>query len=340
MSKKLPAPPIEAHVDLRDYRYMYLDVHRLLDSDLMCDSSAEGVRGALLLWCKAWHQVPAGSLPDNRKRLMMWADINPYDDHAEVILDEALRHFTKCSDGRLYHPVVCEQAERAWEGLQKVHKRAHAGARKRWENKRKLDNAQAVPEQSLSNANAMPEQSLGNAQAMLREEKNREENQSPLTPLTDGVGLTESDVMKAFRDSVKTAFGDEVLVSPTDVDAGHIIARWATAGVSLDTVRRVFTTQQQRKADLGQKPIRALRYFADAMLDAQRQIDKPPPANSNQPGIDRAETEHKHHIGQVMWGKAHPRSQADVEEATKAREAIKTPTDWPKMLPVRKRGTG
>jgi hypothetical protein len=113
MSNDLPNPPIGAEVDLRDFGFMPLDTVRLRDSDLALTASAEGFRAAVLLWCAAWHQRPAGSLPNDDRAIAKLAGC----DGAEFskIREEALHGFTCHKDGRLYHPVVVEKALEAWE---------------------------------------------------------------------------------------------------------------------------------------------------------------------------------------------------------------------------------
>jgi hypothetical protein len=131
----LPKPLIAANVDLRDFPFMPLEVGRLWDSELATNTSAEGFRASVLLWCKAWHQVPAGSLPDSDGTLARFAgcDASKWSE----IRSEALHGFVKCSDGRLYHPVVCEKATEAWAERERYRK----AAQKRWKHKKKTDGA-------------------------------------------------------------------------------------------------------------------------------------------------------------------------------------------------------
>lgn len=106
----LPAPPVPVDCDLRGLPYLPLDVIRLRDSDLTISMSGEEFRAAVLLWCASWHQIPAGSLPDDDRALAHFAGVGR--DHAawSKIKGGALHGFIRCSDGRLYHPVVCEKA--------------------------------------------------------------------------------------------------------------------------------------------------------------------------------------------------------------------------------------
>lgn len=101
--------------DLQDFPFMPLHVARLRDSDLAGEECPEACWYALLLWAASWHQLPAGSLPDNEavltKLIGLGRDVRTFRKHR----DGAMRGFIKCDDGRLYHPVVAEQVLEAWE---------------------------------------------------------------------------------------------------------------------------------------------------------------------------------------------------------------------------------
>ena len=107
-------PPIPGDTDLRDFQFMPLDVRRLRDSDLAAYATAEEFRAAVLLWCAAWHQVPASSLPDDDRVLAHLAGFGRDVDGWLKVRPGALRHFEKASDGRLYHSVIVEKASEAW----------------------------------------------------------------------------------------------------------------------------------------------------------------------------------------------------------------------------------
>ena len=60
-----PAPPIPCEVDLRDFHFMPLDVVRLQNSETWAIADGWGAKALVNLWTRSWHQVPAGSLPDD-----------------------------------------------------------------------------------------------------------------------------------------------------------------------------------------------------------------------------------------------------------------------------------
>jgi hypothetical protein len=111
----MTTPLTPPNCDLRDFQYMPLDVVRLRDSELVTASTGEEFAAAVLLWCAAWHQVPAASLPDDDRQLSSLAGYGRAVKEWAKVRAGALRGFVKCSDGRLYHPVVAEKAREAWD---------------------------------------------------------------------------------------------------------------------------------------------------------------------------------------------------------------------------------
>lgn len=112
----MTAPLTPADCDLQDFPFMPLQVARLRDSDLAAEEHPEACWYAVLLWAAAWHQLPAGSLPDNETVLArlcgLGRDLKTFRKHRAG----AMRGFILCDDGRFYHPVIAEQAIAAWEG--------------------------------------------------------------------------------------------------------------------------------------------------------------------------------------------------------------------------------
>lgn len=122
-------PLVPLDLDLTSFEFMPVEWGRLLSSDtwMLC-SDAEKV-AAITLWGRSWAQVPAGSLPQDDRLLAAlsgagrgWKKVKPM----------ALRGWVLASDGRYYHPVVCEKALEAW--LEKLAAQISSGAgnAKRW----------------------------------------------------------------------------------------------------------------------------------------------------------------------------------------------------------------
>ena len=124
-----PAPLTPADCDLRDFAFMPLEVRRLLTSETWVLGTAEEKIAALSLWCEAWHQVPAASLPDNERML---AHLSGAAGGWRKVREHALRGWVKCSDGRLYHPVVAEKALESWAKKEAQRERSRRANAARW----------------------------------------------------------------------------------------------------------------------------------------------------------------------------------------------------------------
>ena len=110
-----PYPLVPPEVDLRDFGFMPLDVATLMSSSLWVKAKKDPRVGhaAVSLWCKAWHEVPASSLPNDDELLADFAGC----DEVEFarIKERVLSNFVLCSDGRLYHEHVAKKALEAWD---------------------------------------------------------------------------------------------------------------------------------------------------------------------------------------------------------------------------------
>lgn len=113
MATDLPPPPVPPECDCTDLDGFMLNVERLMASELVALSGHEVVGAALFLWCRAWKQRPAASVPDDNRVMAAYARLTLK--RFRQIKDEVLRGFVKCSDGRLYHLVLAVEALKAWE---------------------------------------------------------------------------------------------------------------------------------------------------------------------------------------------------------------------------------
>ena len=121
MTDQLPAPLVPAEVDLRDFQYMELDVRVLRDSRFGAEVSGDAFRAGVMLWCASWHQVPAGSVPDDDIELANLAGFGRFFKEWRKVREQALQGFVKCSDGRLYHQMVAAKAATAWTSKLRHH---------------------------------------------------------------------------------------------------------------------------------------------------------------------------------------------------------------------------
>ena len=122
MAEQLPAPFIPAGCDLRDFPRMPFEVARLRRSKAWLIAKKDPELGFYMinLWMAAWHEVPPGSLEDDDDVLCDFALCD--ERRWPKVRERVMRHWVKCSDGRLYHHVVAEMVTAAWES--KVKQRA------------------------------------------------------------------------------------------------------------------------------------------------------------------------------------------------------------------------
>lgn len=132
--------------DLRGFAYMPLDTARLLDSDLFALASGDEFKAALTLWCKAWQQVPAASLPDDDRVL---AHLSGAGAKWRKVRDMALRGFVRCSDGRLYHPHLAEKALVSWGKRQSYKDRSRKGNAARWGSQKEAPDGSNIDPSSI-----------------------------------------------------------------------------------------------------------------------------------------------------------------------------------------------
>jgi hypothetical protein len=128
----LPEPLTPPDCDLAGLDWMPLDVLRLKGSGIAETEDAEAFRCAVLLWCAAWHQVPAASLADDDRELAKHAGLGRNLPRWREVKEEALRGFKLSSDGRRYHRVIAEKALEAWVERLQFRKRSAIGNAKRY----------------------------------------------------------------------------------------------------------------------------------------------------------------------------------------------------------------
>lgn len=114
----MTAPLTLPDCDLQDFPFMPLHVARLRDSDLAATVDPEAAWFAVMLWAASWHQIPAGSLPDDEMVLTRLCGLGRDVKTFRKRRAGAMHGFIQCDDGRWYHPVVAEQANAAWRAKQ------------------------------------------------------------------------------------------------------------------------------------------------------------------------------------------------------------------------------
>lgn len=105
-----PAPLTPRNLDISHLPWFPLQHKRLLGSDWWMSASDLARSRNMDLWCEAFVEVPAASLPDNDHKL---ADLAGFgrDVHAfRAVKAEIMAPWVLCSDGRWYHPTLAEIA--------------------------------------------------------------------------------------------------------------------------------------------------------------------------------------------------------------------------------------
>ncbi|MEI7607185.1 MAG: hypothetical protein WCJ64_07360 [Rhodospirillaceae bacterium] len=126
-----PAPPEPPDCDVSKLPGFMVDTNRLLGSELWAISSGDEFKAAVTLWCRAWHQVPAASLPDVDRLLSSFAGYGRDIKSWLKVRPMALRGFVLCADGRLYHPVLAADAVRAVVKVRECRERTRAATEAR-----------------------------------------------------------------------------------------------------------------------------------------------------------------------------------------------------------------
>ena len=295
---KLPKPVIDQDVDLRDYPYMQLDVIRLRDSDLAGIATGDEFRAAVLLWCAAWHQVPAGSLPKDQRLLAHLAGYGRDMDSWNSVSEVALHGFIECNDGRLYHKLICEKAKEAWDGrikraefLELQREKGTKGAAKRWKNKRKAKNGNGHdPANGLAN-------SRGNGQTIAYKEEEEEEEEKKESQPTNQQGDTYPSRAREDRQNglegdsrgewirtqapvlaerVRKALGRPGDPTLGDGEAYLWLGMRDDIDIERDIMAAIYAYTEDHKKDGGNLKVHSLRFFTQAVeRNIKRRRDEP-----------------------------------------------------------------
>ena len=259
----LSAPLTPPDLDLRDFSYMPLDVVRLRDSDMTAIASGDGFRAAVLLWCAAWHQVPAASLPKDDRTLAHLAGFGRDLKSWMKVKADALRKFVECSDGRLYHPTIAEKAIEAADAKRKQRERTAAAREARLSKGSNSASDKSVTEPVTTPVTENVTSSKG------REGKGRD---SSLAASDEAAAATAPPPLD--REDLRKRC---VEAAGRDFDSGFgLIADLAEAGVSVET--RIVPLIRNLAADLAKrrKKVTSWAWFAQAIGDEERATPSAP----------------------------------------------------------------
>ena len=130
--ESLPDPLTPPECDLRDFAFMPIDISRLFGSRFHANANDTEWRVGVTLWLKSFHQVPCGSIPDDDVALCRLAELGRDIKSWKKVKSVAMHGWIKCSDGRWYHPVVCEKAIEGWNRKLVQRKRSKKANEARW----------------------------------------------------------------------------------------------------------------------------------------------------------------------------------------------------------------
>lgn len=134
---RAPAPMVPAEVDLRAFHWMPLHHRRLRRSAFWLRASDQVKAISVELWCEAYEQVPAGSLPDDDVALCGAAGFSRREIEAWLAVKaEVMSAWRLCSDGRWYHPFLCTVVMERWAEISSRRERERDKKRRQRENKK------------------------------------------------------------------------------------------------------------------------------------------------------------------------------------------------------------
>lgn len=285
-----PTPLTPSDCDLRDFPFMPLDVVRLRDSDISAIATGDEFRCAVLLWCASWHQVPAASIPDDDIVLAQLAGFGRVVREWKKVRDGALRGWIKCTDGRLYHPVVAEKANEAWEGRMAYRQRKEAERLRKAEERAKKK-AASDQQTGAGNPADIPGLSGGQQPSVQQTGAGNPAENALIGTVDSGQGTVERDSKSSSQ--ARPPKGDGFIpASPADwleffahehgIDIDHrsvhdrkkfwpLATAWVNAGVTVGQMRIAIARAQ---AD-AREPIAFLPAYADRVLANQTTKAKP-----------------------------------------------------------------
>lgn len=110
-----PEPLVPAEVSMGNNDWFPLHFRRMRKSRWWKTASDLARSRSVDMWGLAYEEVPAGSLPDDDAELADHAGFGRDIRAWLEVKDEIMAAWVLCSDGRWYHPTLCEVILEAWE---------------------------------------------------------------------------------------------------------------------------------------------------------------------------------------------------------------------------------
>ncbi len=272
----LPEPLVAADVDLGKLDGFMLDTVRLLGSELVALSTGDEFKAAVLLWCRAWKQRPACSLPNDDRVLASFAQVPAA--KWRKVRDMALRGFVLCSDGRLYHRVLAADAIRAHAAAEQRRKAIQS----RWSKRGDGNGGNTEPPMKPPTGPIRPYYGGDTKDGTGRDEK---KETSPRRDGSLGPGATGAEpisqavaVIGAF-DRIRAAVFGANRARPWPHPKDRVVAeRWLEAGADLALCEGVFEARFRKQAASGEEPSDSLSHMDRSVAGAIAAKASPMPA--------------------------------------------------------------
>ena len=251
----MTAPLVPVDADLRDFHFMPLDVARLVNSDVAALASGDEFKAAVMLWCHAWHQKPASSLPDDDRMLCRLAGYGRDIKGWRKVKDVALRGFVRCDDGRLYHPVIAEKVIEALEAKRKQRERTANATKARLERANANDEQRNVERNDQRNVNRNVHQGTGTGTE---------------------INIDDGRIARATFEQTETAIRTIPEIGAHPVGVNAVIApifQLVQRGFSLDTQ---IIPSIRRQLISAKRPVKSWAYFVDGIVNDAEQITTQP----------------------------------------------------------------
>lgn len=121
-----PEPPVPPECTMSGNDWFPLHFDRLRKSKWWRRATDLARARNVMLWGEAYKQVPAGSMPDDDDDLAEAAGFGMDVEAFLAAKADVMAPWVLCSDGRWYHPTVCEVVLEAWEKASERKKSAAA----------------------------------------------------------------------------------------------------------------------------------------------------------------------------------------------------------------------
>lgn len=217
MPDPLPEPLVPADVDLRSYDWFPFKHKQLTRSGWWMRASDQAKALNMELWCAAYEEVPAASLPDDDIALSDLVGFGRRDLAAwRAVKAEVMAPWVLCSDGRWYHPTLAEVAVEAWKSKQEAAAAREADRERKRQRKSggtapdfpdpsagKQDLSGGTPTDVQRSASGNPAENALKGHDMTGQEKGEADASPPdAQPRAGGEGVGFAEVLALYGDLV------------------------------------------------------------------------------------------------------------------------------------------